>query len=384
MKKRPRSFLYLLFVLGILLPGRLAASVEYDAKIPQLVFAAQELNDALKEAGRENLQVALIVKPDEALSEAFQIQSVGPNQIRIIGTDATGAMYGGLEVADLIRLGLPIDNQERAPFVKKRGIKFNIPLDARTPSYDDTGDSAQNNIETVWDFDFWKAYLDDLARYRYNVLSLWTTHPFPSIIKIEEYPEVVLDDVYRIGVDIYPHYKNKWQDVDFDKPSSVFTGNVINYDFLPTFVDWAGGDSKKLQNIDGVSLADYMAGKEPDRAFLNRYLYFHYPHYRRSVPHSVIISGSSKVIHFYERPDIPMLFDLSGDIGEVTNIAKQNSETHQKLYDGMMSYFEQVGARFPKINPDYDPEVYKSDKKTRERIQWGPFEGQRTLDYDEI
>ncbi|MCB1120720.1 MAG: sulfatase-like hydrolase/transferase, partial [Verrucomicrobiae bacterium] len=26
---------------------------------------------------------------------------------------------------------------------------------------------------------------------------------------------------------------------------SVFTGNVVNYDFLPTFFDWAGGDPKK-------------------------------------------------------------------------------------------------------------------------------------------
>ena len=26
------------------------------------------------------------------------------------------------------------------------------------------------------------------------------------------------------------------------KPGSVFDGNVVNYDFLPTFVDWAGGD----------------------------------------------------------------------------------------------------------------------------------------------
>lgn len=102
MQKRPCSFLYWLFVLCILLPGRLAAAVEYDAKIPQLVFTAQELNDALKETGRENLQVALIIKPDEALPEAFQIRSVGPTQIRIIGTGATGAMYGGLEVADLI------------------------------------------------------------------------------------------------------------------------------------------------------------------------------------------------------------------------------------------------------------------------------------------
>ncbi len=221
MKKRLHPFLYLLSVLVILPPGRLAASVEYDATIPQLVFAAQELEGALKEAGRENLQVSLIIKPDEALPEAFHIQTVGPTQIRIIGTDATGAMYGGLEVADLLRLGFPIENQERAPFIKKRGIKFNIPLDARTPSYDDTGDSAQNNIETVWDFEFWQAYLDDLARYRYNVLSLWTTHPYPSIIKLKDYPEVALDDVYRIGVDIYPHNRNKWQDVDFDQPGTL-------------------------------------------------------------------------------------------------------------------------------------------------------------------
>jgi arylsulfatase A-like enzyme len=168
------------------------------------------------------------------------------------------------------------------------------------------------------------------------------------------------------------------------KPDSLFTGNVVNYDFLPTFVDWAGGDSKKLQNIDGVSLADYMAGKEPDETFLNRNLYFHYPHYRDSVPHSVMISGKYKVAHFYERPDIPMLFDLSRDIGEVTNIAKQNPEIHKKLYDEMMGYLKKVGARFPKVNPDYDLEEYIKDKKNEYRIKWGPFEGQRTLDDDEI
>jgi len=163
MKKTPCSFLWLLFVLGILLPGRLAASVEYDARIRQLAFAAQELRDALREAGREDLQVALIVKPDDSSPEAFHIRSIGPTQVEITGSDATGAMYGGLEVADLLRLGLPIENQDRAPFVGKRGIKFNIPLDARTPSYDDTGDSAQNNIETIWDFEFWKAYLVSVA-----------------------------------------------------------------------------------------------------------------------------------------------------------------------------------------------------------------------------
>ena len=72
MKKRPCSFLYLLFVLGILLPGRLAASVEYDAKIPQLVFAAQELNNALKEAGRE-IRLRTILKRSGTLNSGKPI-----------------------------------------------------------------------------------------------------------------------------------------------------------------------------------------------------------------------------------------------------------------------------------------------------------------------
>jgi len=178
------------------LPGCLADSVEYNAKIPQLVFAAQELKDALKEAGREDLKVTLVVKPDVSSPEAFQIRSVGPTQIEVTGTDATGAMYGGLEVADLLRLALPIEDQDQKPFVEKRGIKINIPLDIRTPSFDDSGEAAQRNIKTMWDFEFWKEYLDDLARYRYNVVSLWAAHPFPTMIKLEEYPDIAVDDVY--------------------------------------------------------------------------------------------------------------------------------------------------------------------------------------------
>ena len=62
--------------------------------------------------------------------------------------------------------------------------------------YDDTGDAAQMNIETMWEFSFWKDYLDNMARYRYNVLSLWNLHQFPSMVKVPEYPDVALNDVY--------------------------------------------------------------------------------------------------------------------------------------------------------------------------------------------
>jgi hypothetical protein len=51
----PRSLFWFLSVAGIFLPCRFATSVEYDAKIPQLAFAEQELTRARTEAEREEL-----------------------------------------------------------------------------------------------------------------------------------------------------------------------------------------------------------------------------------------------------------------------------------------------------------------------------------------
>jgi len=164
---------------------------------------------------------------------------------------------------------------------------------------------------------------------------------------------------------------------------TVFKENVVNYDFLPTFVEWAGGDARSLKDIDGVSLAGYMHGEKPDEGFRNRYLYFHYPHYRTAMPHSAIVTGTRKVMHFYERPDVPMLFDLAADEGEVANIAMKRPEEHGKLFAEMMRYFEQVGARIPKPNPEYDPSVYEQAKEHGTRTAWGAFEGKRALEDDE-
>jgi hypothetical protein len=70
-----------------------------------------------------------------------------------------------------------------------RGVKFNVPLDLRTPSYSDMSDAAQKNIGVVWDMRFWREYLDALARDRYNFVSLWSLHPFPSMVKVPEFPD---------------------------------------------------------------------------------------------------------------------------------------------------------------------------------------------------
>jgi arylsulfatase A-like enzyme len=164
---------------------------------------------------------------------------------------------------------------------------------------------------------------------------------------------------------------------------AVCNENVVNYDFLPTFVEWAGGEPGVLKDIDGVSLAGLMRGEEVTEEFSNRSLYFHYPHYRSGMPASAIVSGKMKVMHFYEAPDIPMLFDLGVDEGEVRNIAGEQPEVHKEMFDRMMSYFEEVGARIPKINPAYDEEVYEQAPEYDLRMKWGPFTGERPLDDDE-
>jgi hypothetical protein len=83
---------------------------------------------------------------------------------------------------------------EHRPYIESRGIKFNITPDRRTPSYSDNSDSAQQNIPEMWSMDFWHTLLDEMACY--NVISLWNLHPFPSIVKVPEFPDIALNDVW--------------------------------------------------------------------------------------------------------------------------------------------------------------------------------------------
>jgi len=131
--------------------------------------------------------------------------------VRIRSTNAAGAMYGGLELAEQIRTrGIErLVEIRRNPYMPLRGTKFNLPLDLRTPSYSDMSDSAQENIATVWDFDFWRTYLDQLARDRYNMVTLWNLHPFPSMVKVPEFPDVALNDVWRSKIEFDEDYSTR-------------------------------------------------------------------------------------------------------------------------------------------------------------------------------
>jgi hypothetical protein len=164
-----------------------------DAPAP-LRFARDEIVRAAQ--GKSLPAITLEVRASGA-PQSYVIEK-SDGGLRVTGADASGAMYGGLDVAEAVRLGTldELKGGEHRPYIQWRGIKFNFSPDRRTPSYSDNSDSAQSNIPEMWSMDFWHEYFDEMARHRYNVLSLWNLHPFPSIVKVPEYPDVALDDVW--------------------------------------------------------------------------------------------------------------------------------------------------------------------------------------------
>lgn len=138
---------------------------------------------------------------DAALeSQCYHLQIENGN-ITLRAGDSAGMLYGLLDLPDFYHGRWPQTLvREQKPYLENRGIKFNIPLDARTPSYSDASTSAYENIGNVWDWDFWTEYLDSMALQKYNVLSLWNLSPFPSLVRIPEYPAVALNDVVRSNI----------------------------------------------------------------------------------------------------------------------------------------------------------------------------------------
>lgn len=202
-----------------------------DQAIPQLKFAASDIKIALEKNGFEvelkliaelsdkysNKKIVIALKSNSSVVELMarqggdnsMLENLGEQAYALrttkkkrlsywaIGGDVAGAMYGGLQIAENISFNSLEEtyNEEQAPYITKRGIKFNIPLDERIPSMDSDGDQDKKSIKDMWDKDFWKEYLDELARNRYNVLSYWNKHQFPVMIKLDDYPDVAMADV---------------------------------------------------------------------------------------------------------------------------------------------------------------------------------------------
>jgi arylsulfatase A-like enzyme len=94
---------------------------------------------------------------------------------------------------------------------------------------------------------------------------------------------------------------------------------VMNLDFAPTFLDYAG--AKIPEEMQGKSLRNILAGKPPgDWRKSVYYHYFEYPAEHSVKRHYGIRTEKYKLIHFYFDIDEWELFDLDNDPHELKNI----------------------------------------------------------------
>jgi hypothetical protein len=265
----------------------------YDTARPQISFAASDVDKALAERGELAVRMPLAQIGSPALRtrivlatltdtiafdairtlgtavsaglkpEGFSIRTTeteGQTTHWVIGKDFAGAMYGGLELAEVIRCaGLnALGAVDQNPYMPLRGIKFNCPLDERTPTYHNhNGDAQRNNVLVMWDMAFWKAYIDDLARFRYNYLSLWNLHPFPSMVRVPGYEKVALADVQSRTATLKMTMDEKiafWRDVmrygkDRNVDIYVVTWNI--------FVHGTDGQYGLTDKCDNPTTTDY-------------------------------------------------------------------------------------------------------------------------------
>ena len=94
---------------------------------------------------------------------------------------------GVLDVAEHIRLGTSwnkIKDRTVKAQLEFRAIKFNLPWSAYR-----TSPALEQHQETCKDLRYWEAFLDMMVENRFNVLSLWSLHPYTYMIRPKNFPE---------------------------------------------------------------------------------------------------------------------------------------------------------------------------------------------------
>lgn len=139
-------------------------------------------------------------------------------------------------------------------------------------------------------------------------------------------------------------------------PNSWCATRVVGYDLYPTFCEWAGIKEALLPNgLEGGSIAGLLANDgRGDVKRVREELIFHFPHYQGDAPHSAIMLGDLKLLHFYEDHH-DELYDLANDISERRDLAAQRPADAKKLRERLEKYLAAVNAQLPTVNPDYDP-----------------------------
>ncbi|OJW74817.1 MAG: hypothetical protein BGO59_28345 [Spirosoma sp. 48-14] len=173
-------------------------AIAFDSTSPPIRFGVDHLKKALQGAGyssnkqpiKSTAAIRIQVLPAQAnpsiQAEGYRI-GCRANQLQITATNATGAMYGAMEVAEQIRMEKSwkaLRPKTVNPHFTIRALKINLPWSSYR-----TGQVMDVHTATCRDLAYWQKLLDMMAENRLNVLSLWNVHPFSFMVKPTHFPE---------------------------------------------------------------------------------------------------------------------------------------------------------------------------------------------------
>ena len=109
----------------------------------------------------------------------------------VSGNDATGVIYGCVELADRIRQkgSLDIEPTTETPGMVMRGTCIGLQKTVYLPGHAVYEyPYTPENFPWFYDKQEWIKYLDMLVENKMNSLYLWNGHPFASLVKLKDYP----------------------------------------------------------------------------------------------------------------------------------------------------------------------------------------------------
>jgi len=147
----------------------------------------------------------------------------------------------------------------------------------------------------------------------------------------------------------------RWPGVtdDEDAPDIVETP-VTSPDIYPTLLDAAGVEPPEWKALDGESLRPLLADPGAD---LNREtMFWYYPHYgnQGETPAAAVRTADWKLVEFFEDDHVE-LYHLPMDVGEDRDLRDHRSDIARELRERLHDWQDEVDARYPAENPDYEP-----------------------------
>ncbi len=125
---------------------------------------------------------------------------------------------------------------------------------------------------------------------------------------------------------------------------------VTSMDFYPTILEALGKvpNSAEEKVLDGLSLGSVL--RDPTASLPREDLHWHYPHYYfTTTPVTAIRHGDWKLLEYYE-DGRQELYNLKDDLGETTDLSKEEPEIVRDLHERLDNWRKRVNAQLPEKN----------------------------------